>query len=160
MLLQVEVMADNSLETTANNKMRRLLGKEAAADAPDNHSSQQQKQQQQSQKQQGTAAAQLPSSNSTVRYMPRLSKECYQLAALAHLPQAERSSDFAAAAYSLLETSLGRVQEATGLQTLQQDGKTGQVAVSLTGERLDSPACWVSFSGVYMYLRWVLVLSG
>jgi hypothetical protein len=134
-VLQVEMMADNSLETTANHKMRRLLGKEASAaeeDAADTHRAQQAQQQQQGAK----AAAQLPSSNSTVRYMPRLSKECYQLAALAHLPQSERSSDFAAAAYSLLESSLGRVQQATGLQTLQQDSKTGHVAVSLTGEML------------------------
>jgi hypothetical protein len=115
--------------------MRRLLGKEASAeaeaagDAADTWKEQKQQQQQGSE-----AAAQLPKSNSAVRYMPRLSDECYQLAVLAHLPQSERSSDFAAAAYSLLQTSLGRVQEATGLQTLQQDSKTGHVAVSLTGE--------------------------
>lgn len=81
----------------------------------------------------GKGNKQLPSSNSTARYMPRLSDECYQLAALAHTPKFERSPDFATAAYGLLEASLGRVQEATGLPTLAQDSKTGQVAVSLTG---------------------------
>jgi hypothetical protein len=67
--------------------------------------------------------------------MPRLSEACYRLATLAQLPQSRTSSpDFAAAAYSLLESSLSRVQDVTGLQTLEQDSKTGEVvAVSLTG---------------------------
>lgn len=132
-VLQVGVLSDNGLETTHN--MRRLLDRQAAADSKATATSKAQQIKQQQGKQQTTAAAvQLPSNNTTVRYMPRLSDECYQLAQLARLPQSERSSDFAAAAYSLLETSLGKVQEASGLQTLQQDSRTGQVAVSLTGK--------------------------
>jgi hypothetical protein len=87
-----------------------------------------------SQQQRQTGPGQLPSGNSTAPSLPRLSEECYRLAVLAHTPQYERSPDFAAAAYSLLQGSLGRVQDATGLQTLRQDSTTGQVAVSLTGE--------------------------
>jgi hypothetical protein len=83
--------------------------------------------------QQAAAAAALPSSNSTARHLPRLSEQCYQLAALAHLPKAERSPDFAAAAVSMLSVPLSRAQDATGLQMLQQDHRTGQLAVSLTG---------------------------
>lgn len=83
-------------------------------------------------KQRPTGVA-LPSSNTTARHMPRLSGQCYHLASLAHISKAERMPDFATAAYELLEASMGKVQAATGLQTLQQDGKTGKVSVSLTG---------------------------
>lgn len=131
-VLQVGVMRDNGLQTSRN--LRRLLDRQLAADSKATATNKAQHIKQQQGKQQTTAAAvQLPSSDTTVRYMPRLSEECYQLALLARLPQSERSSDFAAAAYSLLETSLGRVQVATGLQMLQQDSITGQAAVSLTG---------------------------
>lgn len=107
-----------------------------------------------SQQQRQSRSGRLPSSNSTGRYLPQLSQECYRLAALAHLPQYERSPDFAAAAYSLLQGSLGRVQDATGLQTLRQDSTTGQVAISLTGEE------WGTGKGCAGKAGWVCGCAG
>lgn len=117
---QVDQMAD----TQSTQKLRRLMGQSEGTVSADNTKAQPQQQ---------AAPARLPSSNSTARHLPRLSEQCYQLTTLAHLPKAERSPDFAAAAISVLQAPLSRVQDITGLQTLQQDHKTGQLAVSLTG---------------------------
>lgn len=166
---QVDFMARNTeLEAlgqpTAAHSQRRLLGKEMSDVAGGQPGSSKKLSQQQKQ-----AAAQLPSSNSTVRYMPRLSDGCFHLATLAQLPQSRTSPDFAAAAYSLLESSLSRVQDVTGLQTLEQDSKTGEVvAVSLTGTcgcvivRLFVHACLTGGLGFgaanhYVWANWVLL---
>jgi hypothetical protein len=119
-ILQVDQMAD----TQTTQKLRRLMGQSEGTGSGDGPRAQPQQQ---------TSPARLPSSNNTARHSPRLSEQCYQLATLAHLPKAERSPDFAAAAISVLQAPLSRVQDVTGLQTLQQDHKTGQLAVSLTG---------------------------
>lgn len=160
---QVEFMArNNELEAlgqpAAAHSQRRLLSKETSDVADGQPGSSKKLPQQQKQ-----AAAQLPSSNSTVRYMPRLSEGCFQLATLAQLPQSRTSPDFAAAAYSLLESSLSRVQDLTGLQTLEQDSKTGEVvAVSLTGTWLCecAPFCpglgfWAA--NLYVWANWALL---
>lgn len=138
--------------TQTSHKLRHLLADPAQPKSPAGAGSKQATQQAGGQATQAAAAAGgLPSSNSTVRHVPKVSEQCYQLAVLARLPKAARSSDFAAAAYSLIESSLDRVQTATGLPTLQADRRTGGMAVSLTG-MYQGPVVLCSLSSLHASL--------
>lgn len=128
--LQVDFMAANSKES--HDQRRRLLAaagrKQVPGAGPDT-----------AMPQDSSSSSNLPSSNTTVRRMPKLSEQCYQLAVLAHPPQTDTEllSDVRAAANAVLDGTLGKLEAATGLQGATRDARGNVTAVTLTGGHHD-----------------------
>lgn len=79
---------------------------------------------------------------------PQLSEQCYQLVAIASPPHMKHPYDMQSVAYSVLTKPLERIQETTGLQTLETNGRT--TAISLTG--------WTALAGIAALV--VVLLAG
>jgi hypothetical protein len=135
----------------AADRRRRLLGDASK----DDKQKQQQQQQQQAaagrKEQPGKAAEQVKAKaapaaagatakaaaggkpKSEARKVPRLSEQCYELAVIAEPPQSERTFDVQSTAYSMLTSSMEKLEASTGLPTLTRNRQGGVTAVSLTG---------------------------
>lgn len=101
----------------------------------------------------GAAAAAVQSNQQQehhARSLPELSEQCYQLAVLAEPPKVQQSYDVKTLAYSALQSSLEKVEQTTGLQTLSRDRQGGVRSVSLTG--------WTAVVGMAALV--VLMLAG
>jgi Golgi apparatus protein 1 len=79
------------------------------------------------------AAAAVNKPKSEARKVPRLSEQCYALAVIAEPPKSERTFDVQSAAYSMLTSSMEKLEASTGLPTLTRNRQGGVTAVSLTG---------------------------
>jgi hypothetical protein len=77
------------------------------------------------------AAASKPAPEA--RQIPRLSEQCYELAVIAEPPTVERTFDVQSAAYSMLTSSMEKLEASTGLPTVTRNRQGGVTAVSLTG---------------------------
>jgi hypothetical protein len=78
-------------------------------------------------------AAAVNKPKSEARKVPRLSEQCYALAVIAEPPKSERTFDVQSAAYSMLTSSMEKLEASTGLPTLTRNRQGGVTAVSLTG---------------------------
>ncbi|WIA10933.1 hypothetical protein OEZ85_011098 [Tetradesmus obliquus] len=80
-----------------------------------------------------TSAAAGSKPASQARVVPKLSEHCFELAVIAEPPATERSFDVQSAAYSMLTSSMEKLESSTGLPTLMRNKQGGVTAVSLTG---------------------------